>query len=172
LNLGVGQITVNAASATISSVIAGSAGLTKSGAGTLILTAGNTYTGATTILQGTLTISGGDLDDSSPISVANGASLNVIGGTPTVGDISGQGTTLVSGAGTVLTADSLVQNTLTLGTGATRVIAAIPGGPASQTLPVESVPEPSACATLLLAATGLGIHLCAQRRKEQRSTAA
>ena len=172
LNLGVGQITVNSPSATISSTITGSAGLTKSGAGTLVLTRTNTYTGATNILQGTLALNGGDLNDSSAIAVAAGAALNVLGGTPTLGDISGQGTTVVSGAGTVLTAASLVQGTLTLGPGATLVIAAIPGGPLAEPLPVESVPEPSAWAMLLLAAMGLGTYFRRQRGNKERSTVA
>jgi arabinogalactan endo-1,4-beta-galactosidase len=172
LNLGVGQITVSAASATISSTITGSVGLTKSGAGTLVLTGSNTYTGATNILQGTLSLNGGDLNDSSPISVASGAAFKILSGTPTVGDIGGQGTTVVSGAGTVLTADSLIQGALTLGPGATLVIAAIPGGPASDQVPVESVPEPSAWAMLLMATAGFGIYLRRQRDNEERSALA
>lgn len=45
-------------SATIGSVIAGTSGLTKAGAGSLFLTAANTYTGTTVVDAGTLTISG------------------------------------------------------------------------------------------------------------------
>ena len=55
-------ITVNALgdtkTATISAVVAGSAGLTKSGTGTLTLSAANTYSGATTVSDGTLQVSG------------------------------------------------------------------------------------------------------------------
>jgi fibronectin-binding autotransporter adhesin len=48
-------ITVNASgTSTISSVIAGSAGFTKTGTGTLTLGTANTYTGTTTINQGTV----------------------------------------------------------------------------------------------------------------------
>jgi len=54
-------ITVNALgtgkTATISAIIEGTAGLTKSGAGTLVLTGANTYTGTTTISAGTLQVS-------------------------------------------------------------------------------------------------------------------
>ena len=47
--------------------------LTKSGAGTLTLTAANTYTGITTVAAGTLTVSGtGSLEDSSPVSITGG----------------------------------------------------------------------------------------------------
>ncbi|MCA9220439.1 MAG: autotransporter-associated beta strand repeat-containing protein, partial [Planctomycetales bacterium] len=47
-------ITVNSPALTIQSVIAGSSGLVKGGAGVLLLTNSNTYTGGTTITQGTL----------------------------------------------------------------------------------------------------------------------
>ena len=47
--------------------------LTKSGAGTLTLTAANTYTGVTTVAAGTLTVSGsGSLEDTSPVTVTGG----------------------------------------------------------------------------------------------------
>lgn len=50
-------ITVNATgTSTISSVLAGSAGLTKTGAGTLSLGTANTYTGTTTISQGVVRV--------------------------------------------------------------------------------------------------------------------
>lgn len=57
-------ITVNALgigkNVTISAELAGSAGMTKAGAGTLVLTAANSYTGTTTISGGTLALSGGN----------------------------------------------------------------------------------------------------------------
>jgi autotransporter-associated beta strand protein len=53
-------ITVNPnLSASISSIVAGTAGLTKSGAGTLTLSGANTFTGTTTISNGTLKIDAG-----------------------------------------------------------------------------------------------------------------
>jgi fibronectin-binding autotransporter adhesin len=52
-------INVTNNSTQIESIIAGNAGLVKAGAGTLILTATNTYTGATTISAGTLQIGNG-----------------------------------------------------------------------------------------------------------------
>ncbi len=55
-------ITVNALggtkTVTISAAVAGSSGLTKSGSGTLTLTAANSYSGATTVSDGTLQVSG------------------------------------------------------------------------------------------------------------------
>ena len=43
-------------SATINAIVAGSAGLTKSGAGTLVLNGANSYTGTTTLSAGTLVV--------------------------------------------------------------------------------------------------------------------
>ena len=48
-----------AGTAIVGSVLAGTAGLTETGGGTLILTATNTYTGGTTISAGTLQIGNG-----------------------------------------------------------------------------------------------------------------
>ena len=78
--------TTGAASATISGVIrtsTGTAGLTKTGSGLLILTAANTYNGDTTISGGTLQIgnnSAGSLGNgtyNNPISIASGANLKI-----------------------------------------------------------------------------------------------
>ncbi len=162
LNLGVGKITVNAAGAAISSTITGNVGLTKDGTGTLTLSGNNTYTGATTILQGMLVLDGGDLSDASTVTVADGAAFEVVSGTPTVGEISGQGTTAVSGAGTVLTAKSIAQDTLTIGAGSTVVIAPITGGVLSGS--TISVPEPSTLLSLFLSV--LGLLACIRRRRE------
>jgi autotransporter-associated beta strand protein len=79
--------------ATISSVIAGSGALTKVGAGNLTLSgAGNSFSGATTISAGTLTVSGGDaLASNTSVSVAAGATL-ALAGNEALGNLSGAGT--------------------------------------------------------------------------------
>jgi autotransporter-associated beta strand protein len=64
---------------TISALLAGTAGLTKSGAGTVTLSAANTYTGATTVAAGTLKLSSGA--DRLPTSSA----LTITGGTLDLG---------------------------------------------------------------------------------------
>ncbi len=73
-------------------IISGSAGLTKNGAGTLHLTANNTYTGNTAINAGTLLVDG--TQGSSPVNVASGATLGGIG---TVTSISSTGGTVSPG---------------------------------------------------------------------------
>ena len=84
---------------TISSAMSGNGfGITKISSGSVILTAANTYTGTTAVNVGTLTLSGaGAIDGSPTISVASGATFNVLnvsGGTFTLG--SGQ---LLGGTG-------------------------------------------------------------------------
>lgn len=73
------------ADAAISSVMDGSAGLTKSGSGKLILNAANTYTGGTTIAAGTLALTGGDnrLSTNGTITLNSGV-LDLGGGTQTL----------------------------------------------------------------------------------------
>jgi len=59
--------------ATISSVIAGSAGLVKDGAGTLTLTNANTFTGGTTISQGTIQVNANTALSSGTITLGDAA---------------------------------------------------------------------------------------------------
>ena len=125
-----GNVTTGAGSDTISSVIAGSVGLTKAGAGTLTLTGANTYTGGTTLTAGTLklqnatalgdaagalTITGGNLDSGTAnlvISTNNAQNWNGdFGFTGTQNLNLGTGTVTMSAARTV----TVAANTLTVG---------------------------------------------------------
>ncbi|MFN4943171.1 MAG: beta strand repeat-containing protein, partial [Akkermansiaceae bacterium] len=77
LNGATRTVTVNASTATLSGDIrtsSGSAGLTKTGAGTLILSGSNTYNGATTISAGTLTLSSAGAVGGTSQIVLNGTS--------------------------------------------------------------------------------------------------
>jgi fibronectin-binding autotransporter adhesin len=97
-------VTVNSTGGTISSVLAGSAGLTKAGAGVLTLTGSEIYTGGTTISAGTLQVGLGAVG-SLPAggAVANSATLSFNRtDSPTFsGNISGNGSVFQIGSGTL-----------------------------------------------------------------------
>lgn len=102
-------------SATISSTLAGNAGLNKTGAGTLIVTAPGTYTGGTTISAGTLQIGDGGVSGSIGGDIANNGTL-VINRSDSVtlsGVLSGSGALTQAGSGTVILSG---ENTYTGGT--------------------------------------------------------
>lgn len=119
----------------------GSLSLTKSGAGKWVLTAANTYTGATTISAGTLALGAtGSISNTSSITVASGATFDTsalpgafsvssgkvynVNGTST-GDISVSGT--LAGSGTV-------NGTVTTNSGGTLAPGNSPGHPTLGTL--------------------------------------
>lgn len=77
-------------SGAISAILGGAGALTKSGAGTVTMSATNSYTGATTIDGGTLSVTG-DISSSSGVAVNNGGVLAGTGVVPTT-NINGGGT--------------------------------------------------------------------------------
>ncbi|MEE9211970.1 MAG: autotransporter-associated beta strand repeat-containing protein, partial [Phycisphaeraceae bacterium] len=103
--------TTNTGTTTISGVIsgAGGTGLTKAGTQSLRLSGVNTYTGATTINAGTLTLLGGSvLVDTVAVILADVAATNLfLNSSETIGSLAGGGAT---GGNVILTT-----NTLTVG---------------------------------------------------------
>jgi filamentous hemagglutinin family protein len=93
VSLGSGLLSLNNAGAmTISGVVSGTGGLTKTGAGTLTLSGNNTYTGATTINAGTLTLGAANrIANASAVTVNVGATFNLNNFAETVGSLSGAG---------------------------------------------------------------------------------
>jgi autotransporter-associated beta strand protein len=80
LNAGGGAFDTNGNDAALTGVIGGSGGLTKIGAGALVLTAANAYTGPTTVSAGALVVNGSIAN--SAVTVNNGG---ILAGTGTVG---------------------------------------------------------------------------------------
>jgi autotransporter-associated beta strand protein len=93
--------------ASIAVTLAGTAGLTKSGAGTSYLWLSNSYTGATTISGGTLVTDGeGQLTAGTTLAVSNGATWQMTGAnsttngaTRTIGGLTGDGTVQTTTSG-------------------------------------------------------------------------
>jgi fibronectin-binding autotransporter adhesin len=92
VTLGIGNLTVNQSTTTsFAGSIGGTGGLTKSGAGTLILTGASSYTGITGVSGGTLELGpGGSLASGTPLFVTGGI-FDLENGGQTVGSLSGTG---------------------------------------------------------------------------------
>ena len=89
---------------TLSGSVSGSGGLTKGGAGTLILSGANTLTGLTDVQAGTLRLTGGSaIADTATVVVRSTATLDVATN-ETIGNLVSAGT--IDGAGRTLTAAS------------------------------------------------------------------
>ncbi|MEP9358376.1 autotransporter-associated beta strand repeat-containing protein [Sphingomonas sp. KR3-1] len=82
-----------------SGAISGSGGLTKAGSGTFTLAGANSYAGATAVNAGTLRLDGGTITGGGALNVASGATLDINGSRAVVGALTGAGRILLgSGA--------------------------------------------------------------------------
>ena len=99
---------------TLTSILAGSGNIVKSGSGTLTLTGGNTYTGSTTISAGTLQLnkSGGTTIPTTNSCTVNGGTLQISSNQNLVN------VTVASGATLTVDATLTITGTLTIGAGA------------------------------------------------------
>lgn len=110
LGTGGGVIQVDpAATLTYDGIMTGfsSNGFTKTGAGTLLLGGINAQSGPTTISAGTVTVTGTLSGAAAALTIASGATLNLLNQAQTVAGLSGGGTLLL-GAGHTLTAAGAV----------------------------------------------------------------
>lgn len=115
-SLGTGPVTINGSllfgrsdTFTVSNLISGPGTFNHYGSGTLILTGANTYTGRTTIVDGTLRIGSADAlpDGADMMFLENSGTLDLNGFSLTVKSLSGRGAVTNSTVGTVtLTIDS------------------------------------------------------------------
>ncbi|MFC5769758.1 autotransporter-associated beta strand repeat-containing protein, partial [Thauera sinica] len=89
---------------TISGAVSGAYALEKTGAGTLVLSGANGYTGVTTVSAGTLKLgASGTLPAATSATVASGATLNLDGKTQTLAGLTSTSGTLDLGTGGTLT---------------------------------------------------------------------
>jgi len=87
---------------TVGNMISGTGSVTKFGAGTVTLTAANTYTGGTSVSQGTLQMGASNrLDPTGSLFIFGGATFNLAGFSQTVGAFAGPGTAAIAGSLTV-----------------------------------------------------------------------
>ncbi len=121
LNSGGGTLKISSgATLTLNAAISGSGGLTVSGPGTLKLGTTNTYTGATLVSGGSLTVNG-SLSPGSAVTVAGGATLGgsgAIGGATTLtgpsGTYSATSASVINGSGLTLSGAVTITGNATL----------------------------------------------------------
>ncbi len=122
---------------TVNNTVSGAGTLIQNGSGNLTLDGSNTYTGGTTVQQGTLIVGApGALPGSGTVTVAAPASLDLAAGNETVGALAGGGTvllgnatlTIAAGISPVTLAAAAMPRAFTSGTGGTSGTASVPVG--------------------------------------------
>jgi autotransporter-associated beta strand protein len=122
---GSGTLTSNAAydvqAGTVNLILAGAVGLNKTGTGTAILTANNTYTGPTTITAGALQLgngtSTGSVAGNIAIDAAGALIVNNPGNLTYSGKLSGTGTLIKSGSNTLTLSGNAFSGNLVVNSG-------------------------------------------------------
>ncbi len=116
-------ITATTGTTTIASTLAGSSGLTKAGAGTLVLSGVNTYTGTTSVSGGILNVANNSALGSSgdDTTVSTGGTLELASGIALTENIklSGTGSTGSNGALRAVAGNTTVNGTITVDTNST-----------------------------------------------------
>jgi autotransporter-associated beta strand protein len=106
---GLAEIAVNQNTTAISAVLAGTSGLTKSGAGKLVLSAANTYTGGTTINGGILAVQNSNGIGAGAVTIPFGTRLQISNGI-TVGSAVTYNIAGHSGSASSAAADAAIEN--------------------------------------------------------------
>lgn len=108
---GGGTFDTNNSQIAVTNPIGGPGGLTKQGAGTLVLSGINTYTGGTTVNGGTLQMAAGAALAPNGALTINSGTFDLNNNNMTIGPLSGTGGTLALGSGT-LTVNTVGNSTL------------------------------------------------------------
>jgi autotransporter-associated beta strand protein len=88
--------------------VSGPGGLTKQGAGLLVLSGVNDYLGGTTVNEGTLRLGAGAFLPATGALTVNGGFFDLNGNSITVGSLSGAGGTIALGSGTLISDDDAI----------------------------------------------------------------
>jgi autotransporter-associated beta strand protein len=116
-------VTNTTGTTTISAALGGTTGLTKIGAGAVVMSGHNTYTGGTTVTAGTLSLAANDVFYNGGAMLVNGGTLAIGSYSDTVGAVTLSSGSITGGVG-VLSANSY---SITNATGTTTVSANLAG---------------------------------------------
>ncbi|HVT30677.1 MAG TPA: autotransporter-associated beta strand repeat-containing protein, partial [Lacipirellulaceae bacterium] len=146
---------------TWSGVISGDGGFLRDGTGTTLLSGINNYTGDTTVLAGTLSITHSYLADAADVYLTTGATMNLnFAGTDTIDQLFFDNSSQVTGTWGAIGSSATHQSSFFTGSGILMVSAM--GSGSSLLNGTSAVPEPATVSLLLFAA---GAALVCGRRK-------
>lgn len=117
MDTGGGTFDTNGNDLLVSRAIDGSGGLTKTGLGILTLSGANSYTGGTTVSEGTLRLAAGASLSPFGALFVNGGTFDLNGNNVSVGVLQGTGGTIALGAGTLAVTGSASTTVVSILTG-------------------------------------------------------